>query len=275
MNKKVDSQPGIKSSLGNIPFAVTENHNEVYYYWNESGLKNSTLFHIDGHSDMDGGNRAYYEGMPKDLDVYGGEKICCKEDYYKSLSIGGFIVPGFFYGIIGSIYWLNPHSEKRKLQYMGSAFSREEGNNIEKGRWLFAYEHWGFGNYPELRFQARAKYPDYFKKGFYQGRKKNIKQVVIKKEAPLILDLDLDAFCCHKFVHYTPKDYDGVNGWRDRLDETIETISYLQKKPNLITLTLSSSPAFVPKNLSTEVLESTLDGLQLIYGKLSNPIPLG
>jgi len=212
----LDSQPGIISSLGEIPLALTNNHNEVYYYWDNSRLKSSTLFHIDGHDDLHSHNSYEITG----------------EDYYKSLGIAGFIMPAFFHGIVEKIYWMNPHSEERRLQDMTKILYIDDDGN-------------------------------------YYGKKRKINQVVIRKK-PFILDIDLDAFCCDKIINHVRFDYDGVTNWKIRLDETMKTLSRVSKEPNLVTLTLSNSPAFVPENLSIEVLASLLDGLKEVYGQIKD-----
>ena len=87
--------------IGNIPTAITDNHNEVLPYWN---IKDAPLFHIDAHHDL-------WANLILDR----GDSI---EDYISHVTISNFICPAAHCGIISDMYWLNPHQRgRKKLQH--------------------------------------------------------------------------------------------------------------------------------------------------------------
>lgn len=248
----LDETVGRKVGLGNVPAVVTDNHNEVFYYWQIAGIKKASLFHVDGHSDMGGG----VELTPKASNI--------PLRYYQKLMIDNFIVPAYFYGIIDSIWWLNPHSEEKKLQFMGckdKKSKRKLGVNVleivpgyftmdfvsESGSFLFDEDH------------------------YYQGVVKALSEINIGANKPWILDIDLDAFCCDRDVNNVPRNYNGILNYEKRIDETLKVLMRL-KKPDLVTITLSNgnnakiySYPFVPQNLSAKVKDYLLEGLRDLY----------
>ncbi len=87
--------------INNIPTVITNNHNENFYYWQL--ISHATTLHIDAHPDM-------------------GDWIPCRKDkktYHQELSICNFLSAGVHYNHIYEIYWLNPHSRKRRLHDVG------------------------------------------------------------------------------------------------------------------------------------------------------------
>ena len=89
--------------VGGIHTAITEEHNEVFYFWQMSHMKSATLLHVDAHHDMDGVVSIIGDGLLHDPSNI---------NYFKSLYVGNFICPAVHYGIVSDVYWLNPHSNK-------------------------------------------------------------------------------------------------------------------------------------------------------------------
>ena len=46
----IESTPETQN-IRNIATIITDNHNEQFYHWVKSGLRNATLLHIDAHAD--------------------------------------------------------------------------------------------------------------------------------------------------------------------------------------------------------------------------------
>lgn len=230
-----------KKKIAEIPVIITQEHNQVFYYWHKSGIKNATLLHVDGHSDM--GDSADFQKEPK-------------RDYYRELTIENFICPAVHYGIVSKVYWVNPHaSEREKLHYFGS----KKATNLET-RLMTVIEENCIMWYADDIFDRF-----YLSKGIEEIH--NSKISLTKK---FILDIDLDAFCTHKKPFDTPKYYRGFKNWKKRVDETMELLDGL-KTPDLITITRSvsslASYTFVPLDKVDSVQMYTLEKLREVYGK--------
>lgn len=212
-----------------IPTGVTENHNESFYYWHKLGLRNSTLFHIDAHSDMN--HQAPYENKPED-------------DYCRRLSISNFICAAVHYGIVSRVYWLQPQWEERTLQYMGGIHDSMEPLNtrVSNGKIFWESE--------EMRD---------FEKTIIEPR-----QVVVR--GPLILDIDLDAFCQLIYDDSGLSYSDSLS--HDKINESLDMLRTL-KRPDMITITRSQGKdgmeCFVPPESVDGIQRLMIDGLSEIY----------
>jgi hypothetical protein len=141
--------------IAGIPAAITDEHNDVYYHWEKSGIQDAALFHIDKHPDTD------------------STALSADFSSYKDLTIADFICAAVHRGIVSSMYWYEPHDYPHLLD-MGSTNpdNRKSLNtNINKGYVLWEDESLDSGNgdaitTPEIQIPGR-----------------------------FILDIDLDAFC--------------------------------------------------------------------------------
>jgi hypothetical protein len=216
--------------IGNIPTAITDNHNEVLRYWN---IKNATLLHIDAHSDLRGGVK------------YQGDSI---DDYFDEVRIVDFICPAAHFNIISEVYWLNPHDERKRIQYFGN----DEPSiitELRKGTIIWK-------NCSQLRGGKKLEEGDIDIQGDY------------------ILDIDLDAFCCINGYSYTPDVKESEHGYQQRIQQTIETLAKL-KPPKLITVARSIGfldytagglvQNFTPLGFIDQVEELTIEGLKELY----------
>jgi hypothetical protein len=210
----VSSRPGDLRKVRGIPYAITDDHNEVFYYWADSGLRGATLIHIDGHADMDS-----VFIPPECIDDF-------RPYFWEVLTVTGFICSAIYYGIVSDVYWLNPHSQERRLQDMGSSRKEEGSDRIlleprkEKGHKLL----WN--------------HPVYWESEDGKGHIITPEQLVLQEENPLIIDVDYDAFS-GKYIQNVPDSYDGTAGYQTRMGETFEFLSGLGRRPDLITATRS------------------------------------
>ncbi len=235
--------------IAGIPVAIVNNHNEALYPWYEHGIEDAVLLHVDGHSDM-----ASQADVTEQID----------KKYAEETGIANFICPAFHYGIVSSIYWLNPHSETHRLQDQGT---RDRGN----GRVSLETEVFDYKQNKELNGKRIRWVQEYWDSDI---RKMQIQKINLEKRV-MILDIDLDAFCCHKHVSNTTTpfdgvEYEGVENYEQRIDETMDFLRQL-KAPVLITIARSQGTRssalqkYVPMEKVDAVQEKTLAGLAAIY----------
>lgn len=249
LKKFKNKQPGELFSIANIPVAETSAHNEVFYYWQHSGLKNSLLLHVDAHSDI-------YDGAPFKEKLF--------ENYFKKLNVANFICPAKVYGFIDDVFWFNPHKPENKLVLLENSLKIEKKDTFPFLSKLFFGEtlSWAYGNsHYDLQIANLIFDEDLFEPVNWLSIKNNIFEISLYQ--PFILDVDLDAFCL---------DMPGrslirceIDNYEQRIDETIDLLSSL-KKPDLITITTSQEPDYyVPPYLVKEVKDLFYDKLKTLY----------
>lgn len=219
-------------SLGDIPSVITEQHHENYYFWQNLGLKDALLLHIDAHDDL-----ADYV-MPIDSNN--------QENYYKKLEINSFICAAKHYGIIGNpSYWLNPYkSDKNRLKSLELETEIRKAGPYEKIRWTKSYKH-------------------------QISNEKGVEEINNSKR-PLILDIDLDGFSCcgRNEVGHPYNSYD----YEKRIEETIAWLSKLNRPDLItITRSQScfgvGGETYVDPKLVNDVEDKTIKGLIKLYGE--------
>jgi len=225
--------PGIISlDIAGIPAAITQDHSQVFYFWQNSGLKNAVLFHVDAHADMDSG----IDTCLNDIDNI------------------NFICPAVHYGIVSDIYWLNPYSYIRKLQDMGSSSPERKRGRIG----LVAYAENGRIFWKEEGHEISA------------GSGNIISPEQIHVPEGLILDIDLDAFCCSCPSNTLSTENPTIN-WERRVAEAMGLLEKL-RKPSLITITRSQGieddilDRYVPADKVDAVQKTAVRELQRVYG---------
>ena len=234
--------PGRLISVGGIRTTIINDHHEAFYWWWDSQLKDTTLFHVDGHSDM---KKAYV-----DYEINSAEQ-------YQMLNIANFICPAAYHGIVSDVYWLNPHSEERRLLYYNKPktfFS--ESDACSKGNYKYDWD-----------------YLDAQRINTGNGMIVPLDEIYIPEGSSLILDIDLDAFCCHRketlsFLPLRKEDYEGVLGFEGRIDQTIKALAQLPR-PQLITIASSQGDVenncYVPPLIVDEVERYLTLHLQKLY----------
>jgi len=225
---KVFAEPGTLTETKGILTAIVQDHNEALHYWQD--FADATLLHVDGHKDMSDEAPAFPELLP---------------DYHNYIDITGFICAAVHYGVVSSLYWLNPHSDMARLQDMGTS-----KNDLAR---------------PTLStYIAHNLILWKYEKGLVIASD----TIKLGKE-PLILDVDLDAFSCNSYVENVPENYNARNGYEKRIKETIELLKTL-KRPNLITISRSQGSdgilwRHVDPELVDMVQELFIDSLREIY----------
>lgn len=265
-------------SLSGTPLVITEDHHEVLPYWIKSGIQQGQLLHIDAHSDMNDEVSLNEKSNFKSINAKNWWKII------KYVEIDNFICPAVHYEIVSSMFWLNPHSAEKKLQEVG--FVDEEGkpnfgtkvvDNIDKTiAWNYNRKvkiEWE--NYHRL---SSGKYEyaegiDMFFNTIPSGAMKD----KISPDKPYILDVDLDAFCGDRDISNVDKDYErlrkGVENYEQRIADVMDTLNFIRRKPDLITITRSQGDdapfygPFVPPDLVEEVQSLFLHYLGELYKK--------
>lgn len=209
------------SSVGTIPTVVTSDHHYVLMHW--GGLNDADLLHIDGHADMSDG--------PSIKSANG-----------RYLNIANFICAAIHDGVISRVYWLNPHSSMRPLQYLGSADNE-----------LTTWTNMDNGIY-------------WFRRDIESGDGEPVARLSLRPEKPFIVDIDLDAFCCNKRVHFTYSDYEGISNYERRIDNSMRLLSN-SKRPDLITVIRShgNHEKYVPSDKVDDVQEYLFAGLREVY----------
>jgi len=240
--------PIFETEIAGIPTGVTKDHNQVLYFWRQ--LRGATLFHVDGHSDMGWFRRHRLELTDEDINVCG---------------IGDFIIPAMAHSIVDSVYWLNPHSPHRKLQDMGAT----KCNRFGRVKLDVSIPTMDYSEYHVYITLPGSTYSDSFTSMAIGHVLSGVEGVLVPDEKPLVLDVDLDAFCCRLSVHNRPyREYDPVGGWEQRVEETLETLAVL-RRPDLITITFSEGKdeksSYVPRDKAQEVYQLLSDGLRRIY----------
>jgi hypothetical protein len=242
----------LETTIGNIPIVIVNNHNEVLPYWLEQ--RNATLLHVDAHSDL-AEEGEHHESLTPACSSWFG--------------FAEFICPAVYHEIISSIYWLNPHSTKERLRDF-----RTVGVNESDGRKIIA----------ELMYiNGQNRYiwspPDDEEEGMLISPQ----DIQVPDNAPFILDIDLDAFCCNQpwTVENTDKLYDEcVLDYDQRIEETCGVLQILPS-PNIITLARSQgdeesnrnlpphlvSSCFVSPHLVDDVQECLMEHLRRIYNE--------
>ena len=86
---------------------------------------------------------------------------------------------------------------------------------------------------------------------------------------PLILDIDLDAFCCYRSLFNISPNHDGVANFETRIHETVQVVRDLPR-PDLITITRSQGSGekwkcYVPSDKVFAVHECLTNELSKIY----------
>ena len=218
--------------IGEIPIGITENHNEVFYFWKNLGLSGATLFHIDAHSDLD--------------DVVRTIEEVGEDGYYKFLEINNFICAAVHYGIVHSQgYWLNPQEDRYNLRGL------ELDAEIKK-----------FGPFDRIRWNKSSQTTKSPEEVIAEQE---------KEKRPLLLDIDIDAFSCNGKDPYGLKQYQSY-GYEERIAHTFDLLRKLRRPALVtITRSQAhlgkGGETYVDPKLVDEVQDKVIEGLVGLYGE--------
>jgi hypothetical protein len=228
------TEPRILKVAG-IDTVVVDPHNEVFSFWHHA-IKGSekgraVLLHVDKHSDM---------GSSKDVFTLEYDDV---EDYAKNgLGIGSFIAPAVCYGLVGSIYWIDPEEDIRVNCY------GEIKNN-------------GQVDFPIAFPSTKGVVWRSFGELVGESRDEVFINDFIGYNGNLILDIDLDAFEC--------SDVQFDSGKGDKRIKRLEGLLVGLPRPNLISIARSQTPyCFVPPERVDYLEASTLEMLERVYSRV-------
>lgn len=234
--RQVITEPGTRIKIKGIPAAIVDNHNESFYYWQD--VRDACFLHVDGHKDLT-------DAVPAENEL--------SSDYYLNLDITNFLCAAVHYNIISSLYWLNPHSYLRLLDF-GCTEKKEDRQLLET---TVVEDLVEWAQYLENILESRA-IAGYVKEKMAVGKKQ------------FILDVDLDAFSCLADVENAPKNHDAENGYDRRIQETAEFLKSYEK-PSLITICRSQGIIdgemwrYVNPDLVDTVQDMFIQSLEEIY----------
>ena len=248
----ISQPPGKVLTIEGIPGAITQEHNELFYYWQR--FRNATVVRIDAHPDMSDG------ASPKGI---------LDRNYHKRLAYTEFSCAGVHYGNVSSVYWVNPHEAGEVVHDFGSVGEEEERPRLETT--LYRTER----GIEEIRWVVEGRISggmfgvELHRMG--QDKEVTLDDIKIEEDAPFIVDGDLDGFCCNgKNIYGCLEGYDGVSNWEQRI-EKMQGILKSLRKPNFIGITRSqgrdTKDRYVPPGKVDEVEKCFIASLKEIYSK--------
>lgn len=238
-------QPAVYRSLlieemeiGGIPTAIVDGHQDVLPFWSHHLRgRAANLLHIDTHPDTTGlpvGLRLYEDAI-----VPPQHEALLVEYVRIWLAEGNFICPADILGLIGAIYCLNPRwepifvfrdpkeSEKELPRVQGKVGERAVGWVGPYADFSAVVPGWGMEGYVFGDIDIYISRP----REIIAGR------LGEDRTAPLILDIDLDAFECCLYPNEGEVPFDE---YQRRIRETFSYLRLLPR-PTLITIARSQT----------------------------------
>ncbi len=236
------SAPGTLTFIGGIKTALVDDHHEAFYWWWKSKLRNATLFHVDGHDDL--------------CEAHVDDPLKSARDY-NQLNIANFICPAVNHQIVSDIYWLNPHSEEKRLLFYEKPKTFFSKRDVILNDRNYKYG-WAYLDNEKIKGTKKA-----------EGKVISLEKIFISPHLPLIVDIDLDAFCCHRNSTLGKSEsYEGALGFEERIDQSVHVLAQLPR-PDLITIASSQGDGdyrcYVPPFMVEEVGRRLARCLRKLY----------
>ncbi|HIG95473.1 TPA: hypothetical protein HA249_01095 [Candidatus Woesearchaeota archaeon] len=229
--------------LAGIPTAVVDPHHHVVPFWYHhlEGKQPAHLLHIDAHDDM------FRDGIPNSR-IRRRELMVSYTKYH--LGINTFIWAADYFGLLDSIYHFDPRKKP-------VACFKDDEHEIRARALVRSDENgWLCGIRPENSLVPRPL-PKPFSR-------ENVRNRLNNSEAPLIVDIDLDALECigrgEPCEPNLPR-----RTYYSRLASMLEFLSTI-RNPTLITLARSMHPEiYVPMDRVSDIEKDVIEGLERIY----------
>lgn len=248
---------GVREISG-IPLIITEEHQQVFPFWDYSDVRGATLVHVDSHSDL-------ADKAPSHLNPF-SPNLPLK--YHEKLHVGNFICPAVHYGFIRNIYWISPFCKGSEYDDL---YIQHIDKDSLKTRNSIRYIKWKDIEFSEKSRESGSSFDDV---GYRLGASLKINKLKerLNNNDSFILDIDLDAFAKEIYGHPTYMEMFkalnpgvGINGWERRIKQTIKLLRGISR-PELITMTRSQgSQPYVPGNLVDRVQGMVLKELEKLF----------
>lgn len=233
--------------IAGIPTVIVDPHNEVLPFWYMKGKAPGTLIHIDNHPDT-----TDFTMSLEYLEEKGIVDMVVYSKYFQT--VGSFISAAVFYGLVESVYWINPRED------LIVKLGRRHNPDITKlvtqadGRLV-----WDVNYHPrlppglEITFEKMAE--------------------EIPNNKPIILDIDLDAFECVEDKDYKLRKCLSLGTYNllrksKGVSKRFKVFNRLERlpKPSRITVARSQTPIrYTPKSKVNYLEKRVLSELKRIY----------
>ncbi len=248
--------------MDKINTVIFEEHNESFICWYKAisdkiiNEQNNFLLHIDHHSD--------FKMSPfRKIIPYIHTPIKDVQDFtYEELRLSTFIIPAIYRKIFKEYCWLIPRFSKIPI-------TREKLNNKEH------YDIRSFNNEEKILILKKVnKNESHTFTSCTLSTEYNF-----KTDLPIVLDIDIDYFCCSKIIdqcqklEITKEEYDKCKNEKYRKINLFYCF-YLKEENNKYYIYLNPNPTYsiVENNIDTDIiLKSIIDFVDFLKKNNINP----
>ncbi|GAH54159.1 unnamed protein product, partial [marine sediment metagenome] len=207
--------------ISGIPLIITEEHQQVFPFWDYSDVRDATLIHVDSHPDL-------ADEAPTSLNIF-GSNLSLK--YHKKLHVGNFICPAVHYGFIHDIFWISPFCKGSEHDDLYIQHIDKDSLKTKNG---VHYIKWKDIEFSEKSRKSGASFDV---EGYRKGASLSTNRLkkILTNNNSFILDIDLDAFAKE---FYGPRAYieifkalnpgAGIDGWEKGLNKLLNFLREFQ-----------------------------------------------
>ncbi|MGA2019011.1 MAG: UPF0489 family protein [Candidatus Sulfotelmatobacter sp.] len=165
-----------------IPLVTVEEHHEAFYVWNYAVRKGwltasgNTLLHADSHSDL------ALPRLRRPLDSI-GDLADLAEFTYEELNIGNFIWPSVYLGLFSRVLWVRYRHKLTEGGWQSIMIGTKNHYKTD----FFTASSLHATPYAAATDVRRIEYSPV------------TTQECIKTDQPVVVDIDLDYFCCNEY----------------------------------------------------------------------------